>query len=91
MNQLQIQEEKRKQTILEKAQEIAASGKVKKVGNNLWHVISSNEKTPGFVYDVMFDYTLVCFTCSCPHYQRRLEYCKHILACAFFEGTEKQE
>lgn len=91
MTQLQIQELKeqtRKQALLERAQRIVDSSKVKQLDGNHWLVNSSNEKTPGLMYSVLFDSALDCLTCSCPHYEHRLEYCKHILAVALFFGKE---
>ncbi len=91
MNQIVIQNQElnkqnRKQAILERAQKIAEEGKGTKIGMNHWRVQSSSEKMPGFMYDITFDRTLEMLTCSCPHFEHRLEYCKHILSVALFEG-----
>ena len=82
----ELKEQTRKQTILEKAQKIAEEGKVSKVESNHWRVQSSSDRTPGLMYDVLFDTTLDTLTCSCPHFEHRLEYCKHLIAVAIFFG-----
>jgi hypothetical protein len=93
MNQIQIQELKeqtRNQAMLERAQKIVSDGKVKQLDGNHWLVNSSSEKTPGLMYSVLFDPTLDFLTCSYPHHEHRLEYCKHILAVALFFGKEPE-
>ena len=85
----ELKEEIRKQVILDKAKKIAEEGKVTKVEANHWRVQSSDARYPGLMYDCVFDTSLDVLTCSCPHYQHRGEYCKHLLsvAIAFSNGS----
>jgi SWIM zinc finger len=85
----QLKEQTRKQIILEKAFKIAREGMVSKVGQNHWRVQSSSDKTPGLMYDVLFDTTLDTLTCSCPQFEHKLENCKHLIATAIFFGEGK--
>lgn len=88
MNQqiVELREQSRKQALVERAEKIAKEGKVSKVGPNHWRVQSSGRSTPGLMYDVCFDTSMDMLTCSCPHFEYRLEYCKHIISVAMFVG-----
>jgi hypothetical protein len=83
---VELKEQTRKQAMLERAQQIVREGKVSKVGPNHWRVQSSDDRHPGLMYDCIFDTLLECLTCSCPHYEHKLEYCKHLIAVAIFFG-----
>ena len=87
MNQLQIQENK----ILDKARIIAASKRVRRseANRNIWLVGSSNPKTPIRFYCVMWDEELDCFVCDCKAYEFSTGICKHVLACAIYEGSDE--
>lgn len=87
MNQIiELKEQTRKDVIAERAQKIVDEKIVSKAGPNHWRVQSSDPNHPGLMYDCFFDITLDILTCSCPHYQHRAEYCKHLLAVAMWVG-----
>lgn len=87
MNQIQLQEKK----TLYKARIIAASKRVRRseTNRNIWLVGSSNPKTPNRFYCVRWDEELDCFVCDCKAFEFSIGICKHILACAIFEGSDE--
>jgi hypothetical protein len=87
MNQIQIQEKK----TLDKARIIAASKRVRRNAANpkIWLVGSSNPNTPNRFYCIKWEEELDCFVCDCKAYVFSLGVCKHILACAIFEGSNE--
>lgn len=90
MNQvIQIQENK----TLDKALIIAASKRVRRSeARNIWLVGSGNLKTPRKFYCVRWDEELDGFICDCKAYKFSTEFCcKHILACAVFEGSNNSD
>lgn len=91
MNQLQtIQQENR---TLDKARLIASAKRVRRcvTNRNIWLVGSGNPKTPKKFYCVTWDEELDSFICDCPHFSHRVETCKHILACAIYEGNSSEK
>jgi len=91
MNQLQTIQKENK--TLDKARLIAASKRVRRFQTEesriIWLVGSGNPKTPTRFYRVMLDETTDAFVCDCPYftYNEEAQTCKHILACAIFEGN----
>jgi len=90
MNQ-QIQEQTKEQRVLDKAQVIAASKKVRRTSNRMiWIVGSGDPRYPGRFYRVMFEENEDAFTCDCLAYVFEGDNrnpCKHILSVAIFEGS----
>jgi hypothetical protein len=89
MNQIQIQQEIRKERMLDKARLIAAAKRVRhsEANRNIWLVGSGNPKTPTSFYRVMWNSELGCFMCDCPAFQFSPDNtCKHILASSLYEG-----
>ena len=89
MNQV-IQIEERTNKSLDKARIIAASKRVRRseVNRNIWLVGSGNPKTPKKFYRVMYDDDVDSFMCDCKAFElSSLNACKHVLACAVYEGS----
>ena len=91
MNQIQIQNERAKEKTLDKARIIAASKKVRRSEANpqIWLVGLSNPKVATRFYCVKWMHELDCFACDCKVYEFSLGVCKHILACAIYEGSNE--
>ena len=92
MNQKQIQEKSKTSALLDKAQVIAASNKVRRTSNRkIWIVGSSDPHYLGRFYRVLFEEEeLDAFTCDCLAYVFEGDSrnpCKHILSVAIFEGS----
>lgn len=82
MNQIQIQQENK---TLDKARIIAASKRVRRTSNHRIWIVSSQSTEHKF-YRIIFDEELDCFVCDCKACEFSMGVCKHILACAIFEG-----
>jgi hypothetical protein len=84
-----IQEQTKEQRILDKAQVIAASKKVRRTSNRLiWIVGSGNPQIPNKFYRVMYDEDLDEIVCDCKAYQFGMTVpCCHILAAVISLGN----
>jgi hypothetical protein len=88
-NQIQVQQESRKERILDKAQLIAAAKRVRRsqCNRNIWLVGSGNPKTPTRFYCVQWNEELDGFMCDSKAFGFSPDNtCKHILACSLYEG-----
>jgi hypothetical protein len=89
MNQIEIQQEIRKERTLDKARVIATAKRVRRsqCNRNIWLVGSGNPRTPTKFYCVQWNDIADCFMCDCPAFGFSSDYtCKHIYSCAFAEG-----
>lgn len=90
MNQIQIQDERKKIKTLDRARIIATSKHVRRCDANrkIWCVQSENQCTPSKFYRVMYDDDLEDFVCDCKAFEFNFgNACKHICAYAVFEGS----
>ena len=92
LTQVQIQAQIRQERMLDKANELVASGKVRRSQcndtRNLWFV--SSYSTPKKWYVVKWSQERDVFECGCKSYEYSTEaICLHIAACAIYEGLNR--
>jgi hypothetical protein len=87
MSQLQIQEKiEQGDRMVVKAKAIARARHVSRIDRNVWTVKSQSQRDEKNFYVVTFDTALDAFMCTCKAFEFSTGICKHVLACAFFEG-----
>jgi hypothetical protein len=92
MNQVQIQRQTiKEERMLEKAEAIAETKRIKRHGKNVWCVQSANERTPNDFYVVTYDTLLDAFMCTCKAFSFSTGMCKHLCAVALFERRAEEE